>query len=127
MSNRGSNKTLMTTFLSTATMCLSISLMMNGVAHAERYCKSVDKYGNATYTLAPSYGCRAKKMKTVAIHHFIMPAVPATQNIQIPTDVKSVELKSNPTQEISPTAVVTSTPIAVVVAPAAVEVVPPAR
>jgi hypothetical protein len=122
VSKRISHKALMTSFLSSATMCLSISLMIIGVAHAEQYCKSVDKDGNATYTLAPKNGCHAKKMKTVAIHHYIMPAVPATPNpnAQKPTDAKPAELKSNPTQEKSPA------PVAPAPAPAAA-VAPPAR
>jgi hypothetical protein len=122
VSKRASHKALITSFLSSSTMCLGISLMIIGVVHAEQYCKSVDKDGNATYTLASKNGCHAKKMKTVAIHHFIMPAVPATPNTQKPTDVKPTELKSNPTQEKSPS---TSAPVAVVVAPAAA--VAPAR
>lgn len=54
---------------------LSISLLTLGAAHAEQYCKSIDKDGNATYTLASDKGC--KKMKTVAISHHITPSTPA--------------------------------------------------
>ena len=41
-------------------------------AHAEKYCKSVDQNGNASYTLAPETGCK-KKFKTVGIRQFVAP------------------------------------------------------
>ena len=129
MSKRASYKALMTSFLNLATICLSINLMFIGVAHAEQYCKSVDKDGATTYTLAPKNGCRAKKMKTVAIHQFIMPAVIVNPNTLKPTDVKPVDLKSNPTQEKNPpsTAPVALIVTPVTVAPVAVTVAAPPR
>ncbi len=75
MSKHTSNKSLITQILSAT--AISISLMAFGAAHAEQYCKSIDKDGNATYTLAPDKGCNAKKMKTVAISHHITPSSPA--------------------------------------------------
>jgi hypothetical protein len=103
-------------FLSSTIMFLSMGLMVIDAAHAEQYCKSVSKNGDATYTLAPENGCHAKKMKTVAIHLHTTPVILTTPNIQIPanakpselivkpaeSNIKPVELKFNPSQEKSP-------------------------
>ena len=88
-------------------MSLSISLMTISTAHAEQYCKSVDKDGNATYTLAPDKGCNAKKMKTVAISHHITPnSSPAkTDSATTPPNTSAATATSS-----SPTATTTSTP-----------------
>ena len=74
MSTHASNKSLIKQILSLTTVSVTISLMTFGAAHAEQYCKSLDKDGNATYTLAPDKGCNVKKMKTVAINHHITPS-----------------------------------------------------
>jgi len=77
VSSHRSNKSLIKQILSTTAISLSLGFMAFSSAHAEQYCKSVDKDGNATYTLAPDKGCNTKKMKTVAISHHITPNAPA--------------------------------------------------
>jgi hypothetical protein len=127
VSKRTSHKALIAQFLSSTVASLCISIIAINAAHAEQYCKSVDKDGNATYTLAPKKGCHAKKMKTVAVSHYITPApaptlVPATapsaqkQTDAKSTDAKSIELKSNPTQNKS-SPPVAAAPTAVAPAP----------
>jgi hypothetical protein len=64
-------KGVATPIFSSAIITISLSIAMLGTAHAEQYCKSVDKEGNATYTRAPDQGCSSKKYKTVAIHRQI--------------------------------------------------------
>ncbi len=54
--------------MSKTILTITLGLATLSHAHAEQYCKSVDKYGNATYTLAPEKGCSSKKFKTIAIH-----------------------------------------------------------
>ncbi len=54
-------------------MALAIGVITANSAHAEKYCKSVDQSGNASYTLAPATGCK-NKLKTVGISQF-KPAV----------------------------------------------------
>ncbi len=52
----------------TAILMTTLFIATLSHAHAEQYCKSVDKDGNATYTLATDRGCSSKKIKTIAIH-----------------------------------------------------------
>lgn len=57
---------------------LAISVIAAHSAHAEKYCKSVDQSGNATYTLAPETGCNKKRSKTVGVHQFVAPVAIST-------------------------------------------------
>lgn len=78
MATHTSRNSVITQFLSSTTIIFSLGLIAISTAHAEQYCKSVDKAGNATYTLAPTTGCSSKKYKTIAIHHHISPPVSVT-------------------------------------------------
>ncbi len=118
MSTHTSHKSLITQIFSTMAISLSISLLTLGAAHAEQYCKSIDKDGNATYTLAPDKGCNAKKMKTVAISHHITPSSP--------TAPKTEAAKTNSTEATAPTTTgTTATPATTTTAPAAPSVAAP--
>lgn len=71
--------------------------MSFGAAHAEQYCKSLDKDGNATYTLASDKGC--KKMKTVAISHHITPnATPKPEAAKTTSTATAATAQTNTAQ-----------------------------
>lgn len=53
--------------LTSTLIALTIGVITANSAHAEKYCKSVDQSGNASYTLAPETGCNKKKSKTVSV------------------------------------------------------------
>lgn len=53
--------------LTSTLIALAIGVITANSAHAEKYCKSVDQSGNASYTLAPETGCNKKKSKTVSV------------------------------------------------------------
>lgn len=106
MSTHTSDISLVKQILSTTAISLSLGFMAFSSAHAEQYCKSVDKDGNATYTLAPDKGCNTKKMKTVAISHHITPSTPTPK----PAVVAPTTAASAPTD--TPAATPTTHPVA---------------
>ena len=66
---------LITMKVTPALIVLTLGMISGNSAHAEKYCKSVDESGNASYIIAPSTGCK-KQFKTVGVSHF--KAAPAT-------------------------------------------------
>lgn len=91
--------------LNSTLITLAMGLMAaTSAVHAEKYCKSVDQNGNASYTLAPESGCK-KQFKTVGIHKFMAPmAAPSTTvssstNINSQTNSAPTAPTTNPTTE----------------------------
>lgn len=78
---------------------LTISLTVANLAHAEKFCKSIDKDGNASYTTAPETGCK-KKFKTVGVSQYkgtVNPAVTAIMEQSNPTHgADNAPTKANP-------------------------------
>ena len=86
-------------------IALAIGMMTTLSAHAEKYCKSVDKSGNASYTLAPENGCK-KKFKTVGISQFKFTTITPTTN----TTQTSTTTTTSTTEKNNPPVIVTPTP-----------------
>lgn len=95
---------LITMKFTPAIMILTLGMIAGNSAHAEKYCKSVDESGNASYTLAPETGCNKNKFKTVAVRQFSAPATTPTTNTTEAN--KTTESKAEP-------AVVTPAPVRV--------------
>jgi len=95
VSTHTSYKSLIKQILSLTTVSLSISLMSLGAAHAEQYCKSLDKDGNATYTLASDKGC--KKMKTIAISHHTPSTTPKPEAAKTTATAAAATAQTNTT------------------------------
>lgn len=81
-------------------MALAIGVITANSAHAEKYCKSVDQSGNASYTLAPATGCK-NKFKTVGVSQF-KPTV-VTANTAAVTTTNTEQSKSTTTSSSMPT------------------------
>ena len=67
--------------LTSTLITLTLSVITANSAHAEKYCKSIDQNGNASYILAPATGCK-KKFKTVGVSQFKGMVTPVTTNIE---------------------------------------------
>jgi hypothetical protein len=78
-------------------IALAIGMITTLPAHAEKYCKSVDQSGNASYTLAPENGCK-KKFKTVGISQFkVTTTTPTTNTTQTSTTTTTSTTEKNNT------------------------------
>lgn len=67
--------------LTSTLITLTLSVITANAAHAEKYCKSIDQNGNASYILAPATGCK-KKFKTVGVSQFKGTVTPVTTNTE---------------------------------------------
>jgi len=86
-------------------MALAIGVITANSAHAEKYCKSVDQSGNASYTLAPATGCK-NKLKTVGVSQF-KPAVISANTAAVTTNTE--QNKSTTASSSAPTTPTTNT------------------
>jgi hypothetical protein len=88
-SNRKLSKDAAMQTFSKAILMTTMGIAMISPVHAEQYCKSVDKDGNATYTRAPDQGCSSKKLKTIAIHRLPSPTAAPVVATAKPDPVKT--------------------------------------
>lgn len=87
-------------------MALAIGVITANSAHAEKYCKSVDQSGNASYTLAPATGCK-NKLKTVGVSQF-KPAVISANTAAVNTNTEHEQNKSTTASSSAPTTTTTN-------------------
>ena len=92
-------------FFSMSVLALGLCTTFIGTAHAEQYCKSIDRNGSVSYTLAPETGCNKKKFKTVSVSHNLTSTnpVPVKPEASPNTPVTNSNVAPTPTPTPTPT------------------------